>query len=215
MMQQETLSLSLKTLRIIIIVSVAYVAAQILADITSLRILWLFGFSVDGGTLVYPLTFTLRDMVQKVAGVAVARTLIFLAAGINLFMAALFWVVSALPADMSIGAQEEFALVLAPVFRIVLASIVAEVISELIDTEAYSRWVQRFGERYQWGRVLASNAVSVPIDSVIFVTIAFAGLLPTSVILSIFWANVIVKGAVTLLSIPGIYLVPTPEKPIV
>jgi hypothetical protein len=197
-----------RTLRVIIVVSVCYVAAQIFADITSLRILMLAGFSIDGGTLIYPFTFTLRDMVHKVAGAAIARTLIFLAAAINIFMAFLFWLVAQLPPDMAVGAQDEFGAVLAILPRIVLASIVAEVVSELIDTEAYEQWVKRVGYKYQWGRVLASNAISVPIDSAIFVTIAFLGDLPLEVVFSIFVANVLVKGGVTLLSIPGIYLVP-------
>lgn len=207
--------MTLQTLRVIVIVSVGYVAAQIFADITSLRILYLAGFSIDGGTLIYPFTFTLRDMVHKVAGIAIARTLIFLAAGINLFMALLFWVVSSLPADPTVGPQTEFAAVLSPVIRIVIASILAEVVAELIDTEVYRAWVNRMGQRYQWGRVLASNAVSVPVDSALFVAVAFIGVVPFSVVVSIFWANVLVKGAVTLLSIPGIYLVKEQEVPLV
>jgi len=202
-----------RTLQTIVIVCVSYVAAQIFADITSLRILFIAGFSVDGGTLVYPLTFTLRDMAHKTAGVAVARTLIFLAAMLNLLMAGLFWLVSVLPADMTVGAQAAFGDVLAPVFRIVIASIVAEVVAELIDTEVYQAWVNRMGERYQWGRVLASNAVSVPVDSALFVMIAFVGVLPAGVIVSIFLANVLVKGLVTLVSIPGIYLVRDQHAP--
>ncbi len=196
-----------RTLRTIVIVSALYVSAQIFADITSLRILFIAGFSIDGGTLIYPFTFTLRDMVHKVAGASIARTIIFLAAGVNLLMAGLFWLVSVLPADTFVGEQTEFGLVLAPVFRIVLASIVAEVVSELIDTEIYSLWVKRFKDQYQWGRVLASNAISVPVDSAIFVIIAFVGDLPADVVFSIFLANIIVKGLVTLISIPGIYAV--------
>jgi queuosine precursor transporter len=204
---KDILQMNTRTLQTIVIVSVCYVAAQIFADVTSLRILLLAGFSIDGGTLVYPFTFTLRDMVHKVAGATIARTLIFLAAGINLFMALLFWIVAKLPPDLAVGEQAEFGLVLAPVFRIVLASIVAEVVAELIDTEAYELWVKRIGHEKQWGRVLLSNAISVPIDSAIFVVIAFLGVLPTDVIWSIFLANIIVKGLVTVISIPGIYMV--------
>ncbi len=196
-----------RTLLTIVIVSVLYVSAQIFADITSLRILLIAGLSIDGGTLIYPFTFTLRDMVHKTGGVVVARTLIFLAAGVNLLMAGLFWLVAALPADLAVGEQAAFGLVLAPVFRIVLASITAEIVSELIDTEMYQWWVRRYGQERQWGRVLASNAISVPIDSAIFVAIAFIGAVPAGVAFSIFLANVLVKGAVTLISIPGIYLV--------
>lgn len=196
-----------RTLNTIVILVGAYLAAQIFADITSLRIVLIAGFSIDAGTLVYPFTFTLRDLVHKVAGVHVARALIFLAAGLNIAMAALFWLVAQLPADPAVGAQLEFATVLAPVWRIVFASILAEVVSELLDTEAYRLWGRRFGNRYQWGRVLVSNAVSVPVDSAVFVVGAFAGVLPADVVLSIFAANVLLKSAVTLVSLPGIYIV--------
>jgi uncharacterized integral membrane protein (TIGR00697 family) len=186
----------------------AYIAAQMLADVTSLKITEVAGLSMDAGTLVYPFTFTLRDLVHKVAGKRVARVLIVAAAVINLFMAGLFWIVDRLPALADVGPQTDyFGDVLAPVWRIVFASIVAEVVSELIDTEAYSAWVRRFGGRWQWGRVLASNAVSVPIDSIIFVTIAFLGVLNTGDVWETFTTNVIVKGAVTLVSIPWIYFV--------
>jgi uncharacterized integral membrane protein (TIGR00697 family) len=191
-----------------VIVSASYIAAQMLADITSLRIVSLFGLSVDAGTFVYPFTFTLRDLVHKVAGIKAARTLIVTAAVINLVMALLFWFTSILPPDPSVGPQTAFGEVLSPVWRIVIASIAAEVISELIDTESYQLWVKRVTERFQWMRVLVSNAVSVPIDSLIFAWLAFGGVLPTAVVWSIVLANILIKGAVTLLSLPGIYLVP-------
>jgi len=190
-----------------ILVSVAYVAAQMLADVASLRVVMFAGMSMDAGTLVYPLTFTLRDMVHKVAGVKATRVLILAAAGINVVMAGLFWLVSVMKPDMSVGLQAEFGRVLAPVWRITLASIVAEVVAEMIDTEAYRIWVEKVTKRYQWLRVLISNAFSIPIDSLIFVWIAFGGVLPKEVIWSIFLANVVVKGATTLISLPGIYLV--------
>ena len=200
-----------KPLRTFLIVSSAYVAAQILADISSLRILSVAGLAVDAGTLVYPFTFTLRDLVHKIAGKKTARLLIFTAAAINVLMAGVFWVVSKLPADPSTGPQIEFGQVLSPVWRIVLASILAEVVSELTDTEVYHRWVKRMGERRQWGRVLVSNGLAIPIDSAIFISVAFLGVLPGAVVAEIFWANVIAKGLVTIVSIPWIYLVkPSP-----
>jgi queuosine precursor transporter len=190
-----------------LLVAVAYIAAQMLADVGSLRIVMLFGMSIDAGTFVYPLTFTLRDMVHKTAGLKAARALIFMAAGINIVMALYFQFVASLPADMSVGAQSEFAIALSPVWRIVFASIVAEVIAELIDTEGYKFWIERVTNKYQWARVLFSNSLSVPLDSLAFSWIAFGGVLPTAVVWSIVLSNIIVKGITTVISIPGIYLV--------
>jgi uncharacterized integral membrane protein (TIGR00697 family) len=190
-----------------IVVISLYIAAQLLSDIASLKITLVAGFSMDAGTFIYPLTFTIRDLVHKRLGKQVARTVIILAAGINLFMALFFQFTAWLPQDPSWGLGQEFAAVLGPVWRIVIASIVAEVISELIDTEIYHLWQSRITEKYQWMRVLSSNAVSIPVDSLIFCWGAFGFLLPYDVVWSIFWANLIVKGAVTLVSLPAIYLV--------
>lgn len=195
------------TKRIVIVVA-AYVAAQMMADIASLRIVLFLGMSIDSGTFVYPLTFTLRDLVHKTIGKAGARALIVSAAVINVVMAGLFWLVAQLPADPSVGPQAEFAAVLAPVWRIVFASIAAEVIAELVDTEVYDAWVKRMGTNHQWARVLVSNAASVPLDSLLFCWLAFGGVYPVAVVWSIVLANIVIKGATTLISIPLIYAVP-------
>ena len=190
-----------------VLVIAAYIAAQILADVGSLKIALVAGFSIDGGTFVYPLTFTLRDMVHKLLGRSAARVVVIAAAAINVVMAAYFAFLSALPPDPTWPLQAAFAGVLNPVWRIVLASIVAEVVSELLDTEIYQVWVTHVTRRYQWARVLTSNSISVPIDSLVFCWLAFGGVLPAAVVWSIFWANVLVKGLTTLVSLPGIYLV--------
>lgn len=193
----------------------AYVGAQMLADILSLKIASVAGLSIDAGTLIYPFTFTLRDLVHKLLGRGAARAVIVAAAGINLAMAAFFGLAAWLPPDPSWPLQEEFAAVLTPVWRIVLASIAAELISQFVDTEIYHVWVTRVTRRFQWARVLVSNSISVPIDSLVFSWGAFGGRYVSATVWSIVLSNVLVKGAVTLATLPGIYLVPdaaaTPE----
>lgn len=186
----------------------AYVAAQMMADVLSLKIAWVAGFSVDAGTFVYPFTFTLRDMVHKLLGRAAARTVILAAGAINLVMALLFSFAAWLPPDPDWPLQGEFAAVLTPVWRIVAASIAAELISEFIDTEVYHVWVTKVTRRFQWARVLISNSFSVPLDSLVFSWGAFGGRYASVTVWSIFLSNVIVKGLVTLISLPGIYLIP-------
>ena len=77
-----------------------------------------------------------------------------------------------------------------------LASIAAEVVSELLDTEMYELWVKRVAVRYpwarrQWMRVLSSNAASLPVDSLIFAWGAFGGVLPAAIA-----ARMILEGAI-------------------
>jgi queuosine precursor transporter len=193
---------------IAVIVVAAYIAAQMLADIASVKIGVIAGLAVDMGTFIYPITFTLRDIVHKVLGRGNARTLIVSAGVINLFMAAYIMWTANFPSDPSWGLGAEFNAVLAPVWRIVVASIAAEMASELMDTEIYHLWVTRVTRRYQWARVLVSNSVSVPVDNLIFSVGAFGGVLPWATVWGIFVVNLIMKYAVTLLSLPLIYVVP-------
>jgi len=190
----------------------AYAGAQVIAQVTSLKIGVVGGQAVDMGTFVYPITFTLRDVVHKVAGRRAARTLILTSAVVNLFLAAYLAWTASVDSDPSWGLGAEYEAVLGPIWRIVLASLAAMVVSELIDTEVYHWFVTRVTRRFQWLRVLVSNAVSVPVDNLVFALGAFAPVallgtdgLPWATVWSIFWVNLWVKGLVSLASLPLIY----------
>ncbi|MCX7819467.1 MAG: queuosine precursor transporter [Kiritimatiellae bacterium] len=189
-----------------LLVTAAYIAAQMLSDIASLKIGVVAGLAVDMGTFVYPLTFTLRDLLHRETGRRGARAIVLAAGVINLAMAGYLRWAAAVPADPSWGLGREFAAILGPVWRIVLASIAAEVLSELADTEVYHWFVTRVTRRHPWARVLVSNVVAVPLDNLVFCLGAFGGVLPSHTILEIFTLNLAVKGVVTLASIPLIWL---------
>lgn len=191
-----------------VVVISAYIGAQMLADIASLKIGVVWSLAVDMGTFIYPITFTLRDLAHKILGKRAVRVLILMAAAVNLFAALYLWWVQGVDADASWGLGAEWAAVFNPALlgRIVLASIVAEVVSELVDTEVYHWFVTRITHRYQWARVLLSNAVSIPIDNLIFAIGAFGGILPWSVVWQIFIFNLLIKFGVTLVSLPLIYV---------
>lgn len=197
----------------------AYIGAQMVADITSVKIGQVAGLAVDMGTFIYPITFTLRDLVHKVLGKRSAQRLIIAAAVVNLLMVLYTWWASTVPADPQSDPDGVFGtaygLVFGPLWRITAASIVAEVISELADTEAYHWFVTRVSRGYQWARVLVSNGVSVPLDNLIFAVGAFgpvlglSGSVPWPVVWEIFLFNLLVKFGLTVLSLPLIYLVPS------
>ncbi|MBL8775749.1 MAG: queuosine precursor transporter [Acidimicrobiales bacterium] len=203
--------------KVAIVAVAAYAGAQVIADVASLKIGIVAGRAVDMGTFIYPITFTLRDVVHKVLGRSAARTLVITCGGVNLFMGAYFAWTASVASDPSWGLGAEYSAILGPVWRIVVASIVAEVVSGLVDTEVYHWFVTRVTTRHQWARVLTSNAVSVPLDSLLFSVLAFGALpfladdaltLPWSAVWDIVLVNIAVKGLVTLASVPLIYVAP-------
>ena len=156
-----------RAVRVILVVAGAYVAAQMLADIASLKIISVGGYAVDAGTLIYPFTFTLRDMIHKVGGKTVARTMIWLAAAINVFMAGFFWLVARWPGDPEVGPQLEFGQVLAPVWGIVVASIVADAgINSAVRSPSP---MSSCNTRATVARTSASNCLSICILSIALV----------------------------------------------
>jgi len=95
--------------------------------------------------------------------------------------------------------------------RIVVASICAEFVSEWTDTELYQFWVTKVTTKYQWSRVIFSNLFSVPLDSTIFALLAFYGTMPLVALVGIVWGQSLWKWLITVVSIPGIYLIKEPD----
>lgn len=189
----------------LIAVCSSYIIAGMLANICSLRIISLFGLSMDAGTLLYPFTFTLRDLIHKQGGKQLAYFIIGLGVIFNIAMFSIFRLVATLPADMSVGEQLEFGILLNPTIRLVIASVVSMLIAELADTQIYSLIVSKLKQKFQWTRVLFSNGVSVPIDTFAFCFIAFYRTMDTAIVLSIVASNIILKYIITVVSLPLIY----------
>ena len=183
----------------------SFVAMQILADIGSLKLTGIGEISMDAGTLLYPFTFVLRDLIHKKCGKKTATTLIFCCGAINLFMAGFFALLSIMPNDPGWDLGEEFSALLSPVWRIVLASIIAEIVSELLDTEIFQYFIKRNPNCRVWIPSVVSNTVSIPIDSAIFCAIAFLGVYPVETVISIFLANSILKFVVSIIGLPVMF----------
>lgn len=188
-----------------------YVSFQIISNILSTKIALLPGlnWAVDGGTILYPLTFTLRDFVHKTLGKAKARQIVILAAIVNLLAVGCFIVIGAMTPDPSWPFQEAYQAILLPVWRITIASIVAQVTSELIDTEIFSRIYKKYSD---WPAVMISNSIALVVDSIIFSIIAFLGILPMEVLWQIILTNVVIKFVLSIVSSPTIKLIPRTES---
>lgn len=126
-----------------------YVVATVLANYTFDSFLPLGNFFlVNVGTFFFGVTFTQRDRVHRF-GRGRVYLMILVAAIANVLMS----------------------LFLGTSLRYVLVGFLAIVASETADTEIYARLV---GRRW-FVRVASSNAVSAPLDTVLFTTLAFAG----------------------------------------
>ena len=184
-----------------------YASFQIISNVLSTKITYLpiLNLAMDGGTVIYPITFTLRDFIHKTCGKKNARLIVIVSGVISLLAFLAFWLVGKMNPDPSWAFQKDYENVLTPVFRITMASVIAQVISELIDTEIFSLVYKKMNDILG---VFFSNFVSLIFDSVIFSMIAFWGSLPMGTVIGIIFSNIIIKLVISILSTPTIRLVP-------
>ena len=146
-----------------------YIIAVLIANYTATWFipLPLFGM-VSVGTLVFGITFTQRDRVHKYGRKSV-YLMIFIAA-IGMVLESLF-----------LGVE----------WRIIIASFIAIVLSETADTEIYQNLIKR-----SWmERVIGSNLVSIPLDSILFNIIAFYGVFAYGMLVAIIFGEIVAKFA--------------------
>ena len=182
-----------------------YIACELIANVTAVKpvVLGTLGIVVPAGVFIYALTFTLLDLIHERLGKHGARQVIATAFSANLLLAAYAWLTVRWPAPAFFDGQASVERVLGATWRIVGASLVAYLVAALVDAEIFAWWRARVGG-YRWGRVLVSNAASTAVDSIVFVTLAFAGVLP---VLPLVVGQYAVKMAVTVLSLPMIYAI--------
>lgn len=180
-----------------------YIACELIANVTASKPVSLGAIVVPAAVFIYALTFTLIDLINERLGKQGAKKVIYSAFAANLLLAAYCQFAIWMPPASFYRGQQAFAGVLGATPRIVFASLVAYLISSLIDAEVFAWWRERVG-RGKWARVLCSNAVSTLIDSILFISIAFYGIMPLYPLIG---GQYLVKMAITIISIPLIYLV--------
>ena len=180
-----------------------YIACELIANVTASKPVQLGGIVVPAAIFIYTLTFTLIDLINESLGKQGAQKVILAAFIANLLLAAYAQLAVALPPAPFYSGQEAFAGVLGSTPRIVFASLTAYLLSSLIDAEIFTFWRARI-KGLKWTRVLVSNAISTWVDSVVFITFAFYGTLPIWILIK---GQYMIKMAITLLSLPLIYLV--------
>jgi uncharacterized integral membrane protein (TIGR00697 family) len=159
----------------LVLLSGIFIVGIVVANIASTKIMTLGPWVMDAGTLVFPVTFLMTDVIGEVWGKKTAYHVVwtgfFCAA---LAMAILVLVMYAPPAPFWQG-QQAFEQVVGAVPRLVLASLVTYLVSQIHDVWAFHFWKQKTKGKHLWLRNNASTIVSQAIDTILFTTLAFAG----------------------------------------
>lgn len=129
----------------------------------------------DGGFFLFPLAYILGDVISEVYGFKVARKAILTTFALSVFASLCYWVIIALPGfDDEFGTSKQAALegALGPVPQIVLASLLAFLAGQTINSWILVKMKARSGEKSLWARLMGSSGAGEFVDTLIFCSIA-------------------------------------------
>lgn len=184
-----------------------FATLTVIANVTAGKIVNFWIFSAPAAVIVYAATFLLTDIISEVWGRQEATKAVWMGFYANLI---LFFYISAAVRWEAAPFAEDYARmfreVLGLVPRIVVASMIAYLVSQHHDVLAFHIWKHKTGGRFLWLRNNASTLVSQAIDTSLFITIAFWGKFPGTQMLNLLIGQYLVKMTIAVLDTPFCYL---------
>jgi queuosine precursor transporter len=151
------------------------------------------GIVLTAGIVIFPLSYVVGDVLTEVWGYAAARRAIWLGFACNAVMVAAVWAGGALPPAPFWTGEAAYHEIFGHTPRLLLASFLAYLVGEFANAFVLARLKVATQGRWLWVRTIGSTVVGQAIDTGVFVTIAFAGTVPASVLLAIMGGQYLFK----------------------
>jgi len=181
---------------------ILFAASLLISNIIASKIMMLGPLAVPAGVLVFPLAYILNDVITEVWGYSKARLIIWSGFAVNLLMVLFFSITLAVPAAPFWEGQDAYAAVLGSTPRIVAASMMAYLLGSFLNSWIMSSFkVKTQGKGFSL-RAVTSTIVGEGADSAIFITVAFVGLFPAGVLLTMVVTQALVKIAFEIIVLP-------------
>lgn len=197
--------------RVYDMIAVAFVAALLISNVAATKVTALDWGPVhlvfDGGAVLFPLTYILGDVLSEVYGFGRARRVIVMGFAASIAASAVFWIVQVAPVGPGYENQAAFEAVLGFVPRVVAASVIGYLAGQLVNALVLVRIRRRWGARHLWARLIGSTLVGEAVDTVLFCTIAFAGVIEGGDFVNYVVTGYVYKVAVEVVLLPLTYRV--------
>lgn len=187
---------------------IAWVAiGTIIANIQVIKTVDIFGISATLGNVMFASIYLATDILNDIYGRKVAKRAVWLGFSSTLVMIIVMQMsLHFIPAPEDIS-QKALSTIFDLVPRIALGSIIAYIIGQHVDVFIFSMIKKVFqSDKTFIIRAYGSTVLSSIIDTVLFVTIAFIGTLPASVVFEIFITTYVLKLVSTIFNVPFGYI---------
>jgi uncharacterized integral membrane protein (TIGR00697 family) len=185
-----------------------FVTALLTANVIAVKLVDLGGLVVPAGIVVFPISYILGDVLTEVYGYAVARRVIWLGFGCNLLMVIAIWLGGLLPpAPFWAANQPAYEAILGFAPRLLVASFLAYLVGEFANSYVLARMKVATRGRHLWLRTIGSTVVGEGLDSLLFVSVAFLGVIPAPALATTILTQWLLKTAYEAAATPLTYLV--------
>src|SRR5690242_12661330 len=174
-------------------------------------------FNLTCGVLLWPLEFVMTDIVNEYYGPKAVRRISFTAVALISYAFLMYFIaIGVPPADFWITSgtqngidnmQSSFSAIFGQGMRIIVGSLVAFLVSQLVDVYIFHKIKKATGDKRIWLRATGSTLVSQLVDSYIVLFIAFSGVFTWQQILSFGIMNYLYKATMALVLTPVIVVV--------
>ena len=191
---------------ILVVLAALFVTCLAVANIIAVKLVSIGGLVVPAGVIAYPLTFLFTDVITELYGRSTSSRIVWVGFGSSILMVVLVFGSRLLPPAPLWTDQPAYESILGMVPRITFASMIAYLISQHHDIFAFHFWRQKTKAKFLWLRNNASTMVSQALDTGVFITIAFWGVVPTGILVNMLISQYIIKLVIAAADTPFCYL---------
>lgn len=193
--------------RLYTLITALFSVVLVVSNIAASKITHIGGFTLDAGTVLFPLSYIFGDVLTEVYGYAASRRVIWIGFGSTFLAAATFMVVGALPPAPEWGNQDAYMAILGLTPRIVCASLIAFLVGEFANSYVLAKMKILTEGKWLWTRTIGSTLVGELFDTGIFTILAFWGVFPDSIIFPLIVSMYLFKVAVEVVFTPVTYAI--------
>ena len=190
-----------------VLVVAGFITSLLVANVIAVKLIAVGPWIMPAGVIIFPISYILGDVLTEVYGYPRARQVIWLGFACNLLAVLAITLAQALPPAGFWDGQAAFERILGYAPRLLLASFLAYLAGEFANAYVLARMKILTRGRWLWTRTIGSTLVGQLLDSAIFITVAFAGMLPSEGLLVAILVQWLAKSAYETAATPLTYWV--------
>ena len=181
---------------------ILFAICLLIANILATKIILIGPWAAPAGVLIFPIAYIINDVIVEVWGYRKARLIIWSGFAVNILAVLFFTLAIVVPAAPFWQNQEAFSTILGGTPRIIAASLMAYLIGSFLNAFVMSKVKVLMKGKDFSVRAILSTLVGEGADSMIFISIAFAGLLPVNILIGMILTQACIKTAYEILVLP-------------